>query len=784
MESYSFTDLVKGIALNVEDKDNEEKIDRIVIPKIQRDYAQGRSGVRASDVRNLFSASLLATLRASDGSVQMLDFVYGYPHGNSFEPLDGQQRLTTLFLLHWLTLPQAKRNLLKKSDTNQPCLSYRTRPSARDFCKFLIEIDYDALARNFDAEADKRKETKEERPKLSAQIRALDEYRYNWDLDPTVISMLRMLDTLMDQLGSFSDIAKLNASNLDNIRFHIRDLKDLSLKQGDDLYVKMNARGLELSDFDNTKSALEADMISSGVDERTQSLWRAGIDGDWIDYFWHRAAADDPNATLSIDQIHMIEDDLKTFILRLVALHWFTDIIPGSELNEYEKSVHDLTTQTSREKLDEAFTKYLQTRFNAEHGQMPGHCPSIDFEAIAREMGTLFHRDGQQACLSVDSIVPADKLKIDPKSNVGIIDSMIATDFTNTNRLMLYGLLAFLDKFPAKTVSADDSLKADLITWMRLLRNLSLLQNTSEQFDSAEKTLAGIAGIKAFIDDFAKNRNEADAIAPMSNFIRATPSIEGFDNEIFKEEKIKEELREDAQWDNILDRFENEGYLFGQLRAPLQWAGGDIDKFKSYAIAINKFMDDDYDGARMYAALLLISDISADKYPFGDTLLTFDNNRDRSFKRYLRESVGGTYAPALKKLADIWIECQKDEKSSVGDFLEAIIQSKMHDPSIALWKRQIAQFPETIYERSFYRRIDISNPNNAYLIESRQSIKRWNINLCWEKKTTYTGEDYILHNTKEETDVKDSITNSSGIVVLRGEDTPNDALFANGQSTN
>ncbi|MCM1223028.1 MAG: hypothetical protein NC548_52110, partial [Lachnospiraceae bacterium] len=74
--------------------------------------------------------------------------------------------------------------------------------------------------------------------------------------------------------------------------------------------------------------------------------------------------------------------------------------------------------------------------------------------------------------------------------------------------------------------------------------------------------------------------------------------------------------------------------------------------------------------------------------------------------------------------------------------------------------------------------------DNAYLIESRQAIKRWNINLCYAKKTIYAGEDYILHNTKEESDVKDSITTSSGIIALRGEDTAKDDQFINGQSTN
>ena len=78
MESYSFKDLIKGES-PIGKKDGETSLEtsvRIIIPKIQRDYAQGRSGAKATDVRTLFTGSLLATLKAEDNdSIQLLDFV-------------------------------------------------------------------------------------------------------------------------------------------------------------------------------------------------------------------------------------------------------------------------------------------------------------------------------------------------------------------------------------------------------------------------------------------------------------------------------------------------------------------------------------------------------------------------------------------------------------------------------------------------------------------------------------------------------------------------------------
>lgn len=78
----------------------------IRIPMIQRDYAQGRPS--AAQVREEFLAAIKEKLRlpAGDPSLPMnLDFIYGSvvrsDDQSLFVPLDGQQRLTTLFLLHW-----------------------------------------------------------------------------------------------------------------------------------------------------------------------------------------------------------------------------------------------------------------------------------------------------------------------------------------------------------------------------------------------------------------------------------------------------------------------------------------------------------------------------------------------------------------------------------------------------------------------------------------------------------------------------------------------------------
>ncbi len=70
------------------------------------------------------------------GDAVGLDFVYGEVEDETLRPLDGQQRLTTLFLLHWYLA--ARTNQLDR-DHGWTHFSYATRPSARLFCERLVD---------------------------------------------------------------------------------------------------------------------------------------------------------------------------------------------------------------------------------------------------------------------------------------------------------------------------------------------------------------------------------------------------------------------------------------------------------------------------------------------------------------------------------------------------------------------------------------------------------------------------------------------------------------------
>ena len=80
-----------------------KSIDEFAVPTIQRDYAQGRDKGSNKDLCEEVREGLIDSLynALADDKFFLLDYIYGTHDSNVFYPIDGQQRLTTLFLLHW-----------------------------------------------------------------------------------------------------------------------------------------------------------------------------------------------------------------------------------------------------------------------------------------------------------------------------------------------------------------------------------------------------------------------------------------------------------------------------------------------------------------------------------------------------------------------------------------------------------------------------------------------------------------------------------------------------------
>lgn len=254
----------------------------VTIPIIQRDFAQGRDN--ESEIRDVFIDSITDAL--SKNQNLDLDFIYGSIEGDqtkSFCPLDGQQRLTTLFLLHWYlawTNEQFSdfRNFISANENSR--FTYAVRPSSGEFFDELVRWVPDVLPSHV--------------PSLRELIEDQSWFYRWWMRDPTIQSALTMLETIHDRIDQTDGLYD-RLVNLENptITFQLLNLKDFGLT--DDLYIKMNARGKPLTSFEVFKARLEtridevlpnADRVLDGEEATTRKYFSQKIDREWADFFW------------------------------------------------------------------------------------------------------------------------------------------------------------------------------------------------------------------------------------------------------------------------------------------------------------------------------------------------------------------------------------------------------------------------------------------------------------------------------------------------------------------
>ncbi len=261
---------------------------QVRIPMLQRDYAQGRP--EQEEVRERFLDALQEALELPPDDPSLprnLDFIYGsvekHRDETSFAPLDGQQRLTTLFLLHWYLAWRDGRgadfvDLFHRNGHSLFCYSVRTTSS-----EFFDKLVTRQPARP---------------PEQIASLRdwIIDQpwyFRY-WRFDPTISSALNMLQALHHRFaGTRSLYARLVDETQPAITFQLLDLEHFGLS--DDLYIKMNARGKPLTAFETFKAQYEQDLKKqfagrtrpiAGQEFSIADFIARRMDTAWADFFW------------------------------------------------------------------------------------------------------------------------------------------------------------------------------------------------------------------------------------------------------------------------------------------------------------------------------------------------------------------------------------------------------------------------------------------------------------------------------------------------------------------
>lgn len=550
---------------------------KIEIPIIQRDYAQGREG--KEELRENFLKFLLEAVK---GTTKELDFVYGSVRNKILHPLDGQQRLTSLFLLHWFVAVKENKlnDELKNLLTN---FTYETRTSSREFCIDLINkgIIYN--------------------PKQNISELIIDSswFFLSWKRDQTIKSMLTMLDDIQQTFQDETEVW----DKLNNISFHYIELQNFGLS--DDLYIKMNARGKHLTDFENFKAKFEQHINKECWEEGVEATetFSHKIDTLWTDLFWNYR-----------DKTENVFDEQLMNFFRTMAVINYSLKAPRDD--DFRRVVDLL-----RGDKKVSFNQYLDLG-----------CFDEDYFKILKSiLNKISDKGGLKTFLS-------DTTYLDEKE---MFNGAIKNNLGYAELLKLFALYQYL---ACENVIDEENLQ----NWLRIVRNL--VEAHRLYYDNANT----FADSLLFLSKLIPHRNTIVEYFKDS----VNPEDKGFPKFIIEEEKAKVNLiLQNDDWKNEIIEIENHGYFNGQIGFILDWCKDEngiynIDKFKEYSEKAKALFSNDgliyFDNYLFERALLAKGDYLLKKGQNYSFLI--DNERDISWKRLLRDD--NNQRNVLKSLFD------------------------------------------------------------------------------------------------------------------------------------
>ncbi len=579
---------------------------KIVIPKIQRDYAQGRENKTVKRIADSFIDNIFEALDKS--KPLSLDFIYGKINKNKeFLPLDGQQRLTTLYLLHWY--------LGVRSETKEvlvlTCLekfTYKVRLSSQDFCSYLVKepIIIDKIDDN----------------EISKSIKDSNWYNSSFDNDPTVKSMLNMLDIIHEKFkgkGNEYYNGLLNKLMGDNspITFMLLSLGDYGLS--DELYIKMNARGKPLSKYENFKSGF-VKYLSDDYKEK--------IDNKWLDLFW-KIKLEDYNE----DKNNSLDVLLYNFYFNLTHCFYL----------EYEDDIGEDGKEVKRHKhkYNSNDPYFLFDIYKDVYGY-DGTSKNIDYK---RELGKDYI---SLLADTLNYIIDTDKKCLERDEIRKRFKSFIKNDNDYKDKLKFYSMVYYI-RYSTENGNPEEESepykKYKRVT-DNLINNISI---NNKNYDNCIKLIKLLA--RGIGNDFYK-------------YIITDNKLRTFKFKQLEEEIIKAFLiykDKENKWEEEIDNLEKHDYFNGQIRGVIELSNEDkildnisncndiklnnnyyanfFDKFVKYSEVLRATFDssDAIDFNLLRRALLTFGYYRIqNKYIW--SFCVYNKNSDVSFKKLINDS--------------------------------------------------------------------------------------------------------------------------------------------------
>lgn len=495
---------------------------KIVVPKIQRDYIQGRNNDVVKRNREEFINELFDSLVKNKS--MSLNFVYGtMPNNNEFIPIDGQQRLTTLFLLHLYIL--AKKDDTDKIKILQKKFSYETRYTTNRFLEVLAD-DLPKLVKD-----DKN---------LDVKIRNLGRYVSTWENDPNVVSCIVMLqlinkcynEKIKNDDALLNKIAKMLIDDNCPITFMWLQLPN-SFGSDNQLYIRMNSRGKQLTDFENFKAELYEKIFNNdeinNLHKNDIDEFKKKIDGDWYSMFWHANLCKKDNQNKNFDEENIeIRAALIDSILQHI-FHWtvvssicLNKTVDLSLLRKEEKESRKLDIYSrlypSCDIKKVYIDDYLDLYKNIDNGEGKNQTKNVEMEFFNDSINN-FAIILDFMKLLKDKAIFKFLIKDIFQINYGKKDSYVYTIRQYGARVLLYSITKFARDYGLNNEDKEKMIE-DFKPWYRVVLNLVSTQeiDSPDDFQSAIKALNECnfkvcedvnSSLKAWLAQLQKENNKA-----------------------------------------------------------------------------------------------------------------------------------------------------------------------------------------------------------------------------------------------------------------------------------
>lgn len=584
---------------------------KIEIPIIQRDYAQGRVG--KEELRKSFLRDLKEALGTN--KQMKLDFVYGTNENGVLIPLDGQQRLTTLWLLHWYIAYRAEKLDVTTIERLRK-FSYKTRVSSRQFCEKLAGFS-ELPPGDLD---------------IASHIKNQIWFRRSWQHDPTIQSMLRMLGgTLDNSLDGIDGVFKCHyidclecrrplydeywerlTSNDCPIVFHHIDL--FGIRHPDSLYIKMNARGKPLTSFENFKADLVDHIKRRGESEKSDD-WKSladikngfviNFDRDWLNkIFWPSRIRKDSDNDLNNGLWDGRVDDIAfAFFNRFCA----NEIIVSMDANKtkfgdcpafdyfYGRFLNE-KKEDSQSDSRIAYTGF--THFVACLGSEQLRKISRIFERYPEKRENHSPRYGD-AFEFVPQYIKKDEKNNQDGKVLDFANTEIPqiSEITQKGRIFFYAFCAYFAN-PNRSDNTSEASSDSFGDWMRVVWNIveNSDVNTIDSMVRCMKLIHALADNSHQILSYLKGLNESPNDGTKKGREQVAEEIEKAkrilceDGSFRKYEGQREEFL-GMTWKQVIDQIEQELFFKGAIRFLFTSENGKVDW---------KDFDTKYDNAKKY----------------------------------------------------------------------------------------------------------------------------------------------------------------------------------------